>query len=66
MEAGFTKVILILDVPQGIRTPVARNVKVLNIGNKIIQWVSQSQEARSSILYIVSEERCQDRLHSFW
>merc|ERR1719378_78604 len=34
MEVGFTKEILVLDVPQGIRTPAARNVKIFSIENR--------------------------------
>jgi len=34
MEVGFAKPILVLDVPQGVRTPAARNVKIFNIENR--------------------------------
>ena len=34
MEIGFTKKMLTLDVPNGIRTPLARNVKVYSIENR--------------------------------
>lgn len=34
MELGFTKELLVLDVPQGIRTPTERNVKMFYIQNR--------------------------------
>ena len=34
MEVGFTKEILVLDAPQGIRMPSVRNVKVFSIENR--------------------------------
>ena len=34
MEIGFTKELLTLDVPNGIRTPLVRNVKVYSIENR--------------------------------